>query len=118
MFDEHGNRRRIMKTKWVITIALNADGTLLKIKCRFVACGYSQIEGKDFQDVYASTLSAASFRLWVITVNDEEMLTDKIDAVKSFTQARVDCDLYGQMPEGFSLPDHCLHFFKALEGIH
>ena len=117
VFDEHGNRRRIMKTKWVITITLNADGTLRKIKCRFVACGYSQIEGKDFKDIYASTLSAPSFRLWVITVNDEKMLTDKIDAVKAFTQAKVDCDLFGQMPEGFSLPDHCLHFFKALEGI-
>ena len=117
VFDEHGNCRRIMKTKWVITITLNADGTLRKIKCRFVACGYSQIEGKYLKDIYASTLSAPSFRLWVITVNDERMLTDKIDAVKAFTQAKVDCDLYGQMPEGFSLPDHCLHFFKALEGI-
>ena len=117
VFDEHGNRRRIMKTKWVITITLNADGTLRKIKCRFVACGYSQIEGKDFKDIYASTLSAPSFRLWVITVNDERMLTDKIDTVKAFTQAKVDCDLKGQMPEGFSLLDHCLHFFKALEGI-
>ena len=117
VFDEHGNRRRIMKTKWVITISFNADGTLRKIKCRFVACGYSQIEGKDFKDIYASTLSAPSFRLWVLTVNDEKMLTDKIDAVKAFTQAKVDCDLYGQMPEGFSVEGHCLHFFKALEGI-
>ena len=117
VFDDHGNRRRIMKTKWVITISFNADGTLRKIKCRFVACGYSQIEGKDFKDIYASTLSAASFRLWVLTVNDEKMLTDKIDAVKAFTQARVDCELYGEMPEGFSVAGHCLHFFKALEGI-
>ena len=115
--DENGRRRRVMKTKWIITITFNDDGTFKKVKCRFVACGYSQIEGKDFKDIYASTLPAASFRLWAMTVNDENMLTDKIDAVKAFTQAPIDCVLYGEMPEGFSIPGHCLLFHKAVEGI-
>ena len=45
------------------------------------------------------------------------MCTDKIDAVKAFTQAEVDCPLFAEMPEGFSRPDYCLRLLKAVEGI-
>ena len=96
---------------------LNEDGTVRKLKARFVACGYSQIEGKDFNEIYASALSAPSYRFWICTVNDEGMCTDKIDAVKAFTQAEADCPLFAEMPEGFSRPDYCLRLLKAVEGI-
>ena len=64
ILDAEGKRRRVMKTKWVINIWLNEDGTLRELKARFVACGYSQIEGKDFNEIYASALSAPSYRFW------------------------------------------------------
>ena len=119
ILDTEGKRRRIMKTKWVVNIWLNEDKTVRKLKARFVACGYSQVAGKDFYEngIYASALSAPSYRFWVCTVNDEGMCTDKIDAVKAFTQAEVDCPLFAEMPEGFSRPDYCLRLLKAVEGI-
>jgi len=49
VFDDHGNRRRIMKTKWVITISFNADGTLRKIKCRVCGVWLFANRGQIFQ---------------------------------------------------------------------
>ena len=105
-----------MKVKWVITIALNDDGSIKKVKARLVGCGYSQKAKVDYDEVYAHSLPAVCFRLFVSILADEDLESDQIDAIKAFTQADLDRDLYCNMPEGFSIPGHVLHLHKCLEG--
>ena len=88
-----------------------------KIKTRLVGCGYSQVEGRDFFDIYAHTLPGLCFRIFCSIVADEDLETDQIDAVKAFTQADIDRELYCEMPEGFAVEGYVLKLFKALEGI-
>ena len=107
----------VLKGRWVITYSLNADGSIKKVKARYVACGYSQIEGKEYFEVFARTLQHEEFRLFMLIITDEDMETDQIDAVKAFTQAEVDCDLFVEMPFGFQVPGNVLRLKKALEGI-
>ena len=107
----------VMKVKWVITIALNDDGSIKKVKARLVGCGYSQKAKVDYDEVYAHSLPAVCFRLFVSILADEDLESDQIDAVKAFTQADLDRDLYCNMPEGFSIPGHVLHLHKCLEGV-
>ena len=107
----------VMKSKWVFDVKLNADGSIKKVKTRFVGCGYSQIEGRDYDSVYAATPPAYSLRFWFTVVTDEGLDTDHIDAVKAFTQAEVDRKLYCEMPDGFLKEGWVLLLLKALEGI-
>jgi len=107
----------VMKVKWVITIALNDDGSIKKVKARLVGCGYSQKAKVDYDEVYAHSLPAVCFRLFVSILADEDLESDQIDAIKAFTQADLDRDLYCNMPEGFSIPGHVLHLHKCLEGV-
>ena len=107
----------VMKTKWAIQIKLNEDGSISKIKTRLVGCGYSQIPGKDFDKVYAATPPAFTLRFFFSTVADEGLLTDKIDAVKAFTQTALDRPLYAEMADGFAIPGYVYLLLKALEGI-
>ena len=44
-------------------VKYKSDGTVDRFKARWVGCGYSQQEGRDYADTYASTLRATSFRL-------------------------------------------------------
>ena len=107
----------VMKVKWVIVVALNDDGSVKKVKARLVGCGYSQVEKVDYDEVYAHSLPAVCFRLFVTILADEDLESDQIDAVKAFTQADVDRELYSEMPEGFRTPGHVLLLHKCLEGI-
>ena len=109
--------RRVMKSRWVFTVKYKADGSVLKVKARFVACGYSQIEGADFSEIYAATLPGVSFRVFMSLCAADDMETDHIDAVKAFTQANLDTELYCEMPEMYSVPGKVLYLYKALEGI-
>jgi hypothetical protein len=109
--------KRVMKSKWVFVFKLSDEGAIVSVKARFVGCGYSQVEGMDYDKVYAATLPSVCFRSWCTIVADEDLDTDSIDAVKAFTQSDVDRDLYVDMPVGFSVPGCCLWLKKALEGI-
>ena len=50
-------------------------------------------------------------------VCDEDLETDHIDAVKAFTQAGIDKEVYVEMPEGFEVEGHVCLLKMALEGI-
>ena len=107
----------VMKVRWIIDVHLNPDGTIKRIKTRLVGCGYSQVEGRDYDDVFAPTLPGLCLRLFLSIVAEKNYDTDQIDAIKAFTQAYVDRLLHCEMPIGFQIPGHVLLLHKCLEGI-
>jgi len=51
--------RRCVKCKWVLEI--KRDG---RFRARLVACGYSQVGGVDFTEVYPPVVNDTTFRIW------------------------------------------------------
>ena len=88
------------------------------MKARLVASGYSQVEGVDYTEVFAATLSSTNFRIFCSLIAHLDWETDQLDAVKAFTQSDVDAEIYVEMPEGFAVDGHVLKLNKALEGIN
>ena len=112
----------VLKSRWVFAIKYNDDGSIKVVKARFVACGYSQEEGSDYDKIFAATLPGVSFRILIAMIASEDLETDHIDAVKAFTQSLVDKTIYVDMPEGFGrgitkYSGYVLLLLKALEGI-
>ena len=79
----------MLKSRWVFTIKFNNDGSIARVKARFVACGYSQIEGTDYDKIFAATLPGISLRILIACIAHENLETDHTDGVKAFTQADV-----------------------------
>ena len=50
--DKIPNGHRLTKSKWVYKIKLKRDNTIDKWKSRFVACGYSQVKGVDWDESF------------------------------------------------------------------
>ena len=44
---------RILKGKWVYKIKRDENGTIIRFKCRWVACGYAQRAGVDYGETHA-----------------------------------------------------------------
>ena len=56
----------VMKSRWVFAVKYNDDGSIKVVKARFVACGYSQREGSDYDRVFAATLPGVSLRILIV----------------------------------------------------
>ena len=57
---------RVLKSRWVFDFKLNDDGSIKRVKARFVGCGYSQVEGLDYDKTYAATLPGCCLRLFLL----------------------------------------------------
>ena len=55
------NDRRLVKCKWVFEI--KRDG---RFRARLVACGYSQVGGVDFTQVFSPVVNDVTFRLMLV----------------------------------------------------
>jgi hypothetical protein len=94
--------RKPTKSRWVYTIKYNRDGTIDRFKSRFVVCGYSQIEGKDFTKAFSATLRSASFRCLLAIASGRKLQLEHFDVTNAFTQAELDdVDIWVEPPKGF-----------------
>ena len=87
-----------IKSKFVFRKTIRTDGTI-KYRVRLVACGYSQILGKDYDDTYAPT---AKYRSLCIILNLAAIFNwdiEGIDVEQAFLESELDKDIYMTLPK-------------------
>jgi hypothetical protein len=95
--DATTNKLKTLKSKVDFKIKLNADRSL-KYKCRLVACGYSQIQGKDYDETFAPTAKYKSFMtIMNLTASMGWKLTS-IDVQNAYLESDLDKPLYMKLP--------------------
>ena len=55
--------RRCVKIRWVFDIKRNGI-----FRARLVACGYSQVTGEDFTDIFSPVSNDVTFRLLLVAM--------------------------------------------------
>jgi hypothetical protein len=85
----------IISCKWVFHI--KSDGTF---KCRWVARGFEQVEGWDYQETYAAVARADSYRLITAVAVACDWIIENIDVKAAFLNGNIDCDVYIELPDG------------------
>ena len=93
--------RKLTKGKWVFKVKYKRDGTIEKFKCRYVACGYSQQEGVDFDQTFSATMRSTSFRTICALSAQNGLNIDHMDVSNAYTQSDIDCDIWVEAPRLF-----------------
>jgi hypothetical protein len=91
----------VVKGRWVYKIKLNADGSVDRYKARWVARGYSQIEGVDFDVIFAPVATSNALRLFLVISASEDFELHKMDVKGAYLHADIDVDVYVEQPTGF-----------------
>lgn len=86
--------RRCVKHKWVLEIKRNGI-----FRARLVACGYSQVAGIDFTEVYSPVVNDATVRTMLIAMMIWDLEAMLIDVETAF--------LHGILPSGEEIYMDC-----------
>jgi hypothetical protein len=112
--------RKAIKCKWVFRIKTDADGNVTRYKARLCACGYSQIHGLDYKEIYAPVVRGESLRLMLAIVASRDMELHQMDVVTAFLNGNLEETIYMNQPPGYvdpEKPNYVCSLHKNLYGL-
>ena len=92
--------RYVVKGRWVYTVK-DGPNRSEQFKARYVAKGFSQVEGVDYHETFAPTAKMTSIRTMVNVVAQHDMVVHQLDVKSAYLHAPIDCELYLEPPQGF-----------------
>lgn len=70
---------RVLKARWVFTRKIDGDtGLEAAFRARWVAKGFTQIQGLDFNEVFASVAHKDTVRIFLSLVNYHKLFCDQV----------------------------------------
>lgn len=88
--------------RWVYALKSDTYGSE-KYKARFVAKGYSQKPGFDYEETFSPTADMTSVRVVMQKAAQENLILHQMDVKTAYLHAPIDCELYIEQPEGYEM---------------
>jgi hypothetical protein len=111
---------KAIRLKWVFKVQRDPAGNIVKHKARLVAKGYAQIQGVDYDEVYAPIARLETMRLFLVLAAQGEWEVHHMDVKSAFLNGELQEEVYVQQPSGFSDPKaqgKVLKLRKAFYGL-
>ena len=106
-----------MTSKWIFKIKHVADGSISKYKARFVARGFSQKEGVDYEEMFSLVAHYTSIRTIIALASTMGWRLHYMDVKTTFLNGEVEEEVYVEQPDGFIVhgkESHVCRLKKAL----
>ena len=112
--------RRPVATRWIYRVKHRADGSIERFKARWVAKGFSQLYGIDYDETFSPVVRLENLRMLLAfgTIHSYEI--HQMDVDSAFLNAELHEEIYVTQPEGFiseQHPDYVCRLHKSLYGL-
>lgn len=87
--------------RWVYAVKENPVETIYK--ARYVAKGYSQVAGIDYNETFSPTADMTSVRVLMQLTAQYNLELHQMDVKTAYLHAPIDCEIYMEQPEGFEM---------------
>jgi hypothetical protein len=98
-----------VSSKWIYKIKHTADGSIEKHKARFVARGFSQKEGIDYEETFAPVAKYTSIRTIIALAAKMKWKLHQMDVKITFLNGVIEEEVYIEQPQGFEVEDRKTH---------
>ena len=95
----------------------SADNTIERFKARVVIRGFEQLEGLDFDKIFAPTVSHGTVRTFLAHAAASGMEVHHVDVKTAFLNSEVDRELYCSPPDGLKDGSKVWRLLKSLYGL-
>ena len=108
----------IIPGRWDYRIKENLDGSIARFKARWVAKGYMQVEGRDYNEKFAPVVRSDTSRILLSVAATKGWRIRQFDIKVAFLNSNMDRKLYTTEPKGYETGEGnaCL-LNKALYGL-
>jgi hypothetical protein len=106
--------RRCVKSKWVFKI--KRDG---RYRARLVACGYSQIPGVDFEELYSPVINDMTFKTLIALMMKYGYSAKIVDVETAFLYGELEEEIFMECPSGMQgvNKDNVLLLHQCIYGL-
>ncbi|GJY82195.1 retrovirus-related pol polyprotein from transposon TNT 1-94 [Tanacetum coccineum] len=97
--------KRAIGTKWVYRNKKDERGIVIRNKVRLVAQCYTQEEGIDYDEVFASVARIEAIRLFLAYASFKDFIVYQMDVKSAFLYGKIEKEVYVCQPPGFEDPE-------------
>ena len=92
--------KSLVTSKWLFKIKNGIDGSVEKYKARFVAQGFSQKEGEDYDDIFAPLAQYITIHSIVSLAVSQGYTLHHMDVKTTFFHGMLEEEVYVEQPQG------------------
>ena len=97
---------------------MEIDGSIEKYKARFVAQGFSQKEGEDYDDNFAPVAQYTTIRLIISLATSQGWTLHQMDIKTTFLHCMLQEEVYVEQPQGFEVEDRKTHVCRLKKELY
>jgi hypothetical protein len=108
----------VIGTKWVFHNKQYQDGIVVRNKARLMAQGYTQVEGLDFGETYASVARLEAIRILFAYACVHNIKLYQMDMKSVFLNGYINELVYVEQPPGFEDKKKSNHVYKLRKALY
>jgi hypothetical protein len=108
----------VVSYRWLFKIKHAADGSIEKYKARFVARGFSQKEGIDYEETFAPVARYTLIRTIIALAAKMKWKLYQMDVKTVFLNSVIEEEVYIEQPQGFEVEDKKSHVYRLKKAIY
>lgn len=107
-----------ISAKWIFKVKHDSRGNIERYKARLVARGFTQVEGVDYNEIFAPVVRMDSVRLLISLCVQFDLKYRQFDIATAFLNGKIEEELYLTPPEGLKVAkDYTCRLKKSLYGL-
>ena len=109
--------KTIVGTRWVFRNKRDTEGIIIRNKARLVAQGFTQLEGLDYDETFASVVRLEAIRLFLAYAVYMNFKVYQMDVKTAFLHGDLEQEVFLRQPPVFEseeFPDHVYWLDKAV----
>ena len=110
--------KSVVTSRWLYKIKHVADGSVEKYRARFVARGFTQKEGIDYDETFALVARYTTIRIIISLVAVFGWKLHQMDIKTAFLNGKIEEEVYIEQPEGFVTHGKKTHVYKLKKVVY
>ena len=110
--------KSVVTFKWIYKIKHATDGSIKKYKARFVARGFSQVEGVDYDENFDPVARYTSIHSIIALTASMGWKLHQMDVKTTFLNGEIEEEVYIKQLEGFVIHNERYHVCRLKKSIY